>query len=129
VLGARPAPGVGARAVLVQRYADLLPLSLYVPGLSFWPRHGTPSVTELDVVSISAPRVALCWWGAACNLSGSQMQSSYVLPGFHEVWRRQAFQFTVMRLVSPTPVALTPAEVSRALTTTKFRRDELLIQR
>jgi hypothetical protein len=129
VLGARPAPGVGARAVLVQRYRNLLPLSLYVPGLKFWPLRGTPSVTELDIVSISAPRVNLCWWGAACNLSGSQMQSSYALAGFHVLWRRQAFQFSVMRLVSPTPVALTRAEVSRALTTTRFGRDELLIQR
>lgn len=129
VLGPRPAPGVAARAVLVQRYQNLLPLSLYMPGLRFWPPHGTPRVTEVDVVSISAPRVSLCWWGGACNLSGSEMQNSYALPGFHEVSRRRAYQFTVLRLVSPTPVTLTPAEVSRALRTTRFRRDELLIQR
>ena len=84
---------------------------------------------ELDVVSISAPRERLCWWGAACNLTPSQMQSSYPIPGFHEVSLRRAYQFTIMRLVARRPIALTPAEVSRALTTTTLRRDELLIQR
>ena len=61
--------------------------------------------TELDVVSIKAPRVPLCWWGAACNLSGSTMQRDYGFPGFHVVWRRRALQFTVLRLVSSRPGA------------------------
>ncbi|MDQ2761789.1 MAG: hypothetical protein M3Y17_15520, partial [Actinomycetota bacterium] len=129
VLGSGPAGGAPARAILVQHYGDLLPLSLYLPGLSFWPRGPGPAVTELDVVSISAPRVHLCWWGGACNLSGSRMQSSYRVPGFHVLWRRKALQFTVLRLVSPTPVALTPLEVSRALRTTTLGHDELLFQR
>jgi mannosyltransferase len=128
VLGASPAPGVAARAVLVQDYRDRLPLSLYVPGLDFL---NAPSarVTELDVVSIRAPRVRLCWWGAACNLSGSRMQRDYPIPGFHVVWRRNAYQFTVMRLESSKPVVITPAIVAAALRTTTFRRDELLVQR
>ncbi len=86
-------------------------------------------VTELDVVSVSAPRVAPCWWGAACNLNGSQMQRSYPVPGFHEISVRHAYQFTIMRLVAGRPVALTPQIVSRALTTTTLPRDELLWQR
>ena len=49
-----PAPPGGQRAMLVQHYRDLLPLSLYLPGLRFMPRAGT-RVRELDVVSISAP--------------------------------------------------------------------------
>jgi hypothetical protein len=128
VLGPRPAPGVADRAVLVQDYRDRLPLSLYVPGLNFL---NAPSarVTELDVVSIRAPRVPLCWWGAACNLSGSRLQRGYAIPGFHVVWRRNAYQFTIMRLESSRPVVITPAIVAAALRTTIFRRDELLVQR
>ncbi len=121
---AAPAPG---RAILVQEYPDLLPLLLYLPGLRSMPRRGA-TVSELDVVSISAPRVHLCWWGAACNLTQSRLQSSYAIPGFHEAWRRRALQFTILRLVSPRPVVVTPQEVSRALTTTTLRRDELLFQ-
>jgi mannosyltransferase len=128
VLGARPRVGAGGRAILVQHYRDLLPLSLYLPGLRFMPRGGEP-VRELDVVSISAPRVALCWWGAACNLSPSQLQSSYPVPGFHELWRKRALQFTIVRLVSDRPVVLTGRDVSPVLTTTTLRRDELLFQR
>ena len=130
VLGDRPAPGVGARMILVQHYRDLLPLSLYVHGLGKFDR-GTEAarVSEFDVVSIRAPRVALCWWGAACNLTGSTMQRTYAIPGFHVLWRRRALQFTIMRLVSPTPVLVTRRTVSRALTTTTLRLDELLVQR
>jgi mannosyltransferase len=125
VLGTRPVVG---RAILVQRYPDLLPLSLYLPGLKVMPRRGEP-VRELDVVSISAPRVALCWWGAACNLTSSRMQSSYPIPGFHEVWRRRALQFTIARLVSSRPVLLRGQDIKLVLTTTTLRRDELLFQR
>lgn len=101
-----------------------------MPGLKFWPRHGGPiRVSELDLISIAAPRVALCWWGAACNLSPSTMQSSYPVAGFHPVWRRRAYQFTVLRMVSRSPIALSSADVSRVLHTTTLRRDELLIQR
>jgi mannosyltransferase len=128
VLGARPSTGPTPRMILVQRYRDLLPLSLYLPHLRFEGAAGT-RVSEFDVVSISSPRVQLCWWGAACNLSGSRIQSSYAIPGFHVLWRRQAYQFTVMRLVAEHPVLVTPAAVASALMTTPFRRDELLIQR
>ena len=131
VLGARPAAAVGTRVILVQHYRDLLPLSLYVPGLQFWRSDRAERARELDVVSISAPRVSLCWWGAACNLSPSQMQSSYPIPGFRELWLRHVYQFTIMRLVSRTgaPVRLTQQTVARALTATTLPRDELLIQR
>jgi len=131
VLGARPAAGVGTRVILVQHYRDLLPLSLYVPGLQFWRSDRAERARELDVVSISAPRVSLCWWGAACNLSPSQMQSSYPIPGFRELWLRHVYQFKIMRLVSRTgaPVRLTQQTVARALTATTLPRDELLIQR
>jgi Dolichyl-phosphate-mannose-protein mannosyltransferase len=126
VLGARPSAGT-TRMVLVQRYRDLLPLLLYLPRLQFAGGAGA-RVSELDVVSIGSPRVPLCWWGAACNLSGSRMQHTYAIPGFHVLWRRHAYQFTIMRLVADRPTLVTPEAVSRALTTTPYRKDELLIQ-
>ena len=126
VLGARPSAGT-TRIVLVQRYRNLLPLSLYLPRLHFAGGAGA-RVSELDVVSISSPRVPLCWWGAACNLSGSRIQHTYAIPGFHVLWRRHAYQFTIMRLVADRPTLVTPEAVSRALRTTPFRKDELLIQ-
>jgi len=102
-----------------------------MPGLKFWRSHHPRPVTttELDVVSIAAPRVPLCWWGSACNLTPSTMQSSYPLPGFRELWVRHIYQFTVMRLVAARPVTLTQPEISGMLTTTTLRHDELLLQR
>jgi mannosyltransferase len=127
VLGPGPPPGAD-RAILVQHYQDLLPLSLYLPGLKFMPRRGA-TISELDVVSISAPRVRLCWWGAACNLSSTRLQRAYPVPGFRELWRRRAYQFTILRLVASRRVHLTRGAVSRALTATTLRHDGLLIQR
>jgi hypothetical protein len=130
VLGARPTVA-GGRVILVLHYRTLLPLSLYMPGLRFWRGHNPPPVTtkEFDIVSIAAPRVPLCWWGSACNLTPGTMQSSYPLHGFHELWVRHVYQFTIMRLVAPRQVQVTQAEVSAILTTTFLRRDELLLQR
>jgi hypothetical protein len=130
VLGPRPTVS-GGRVILVLHYRTLLPLSLYMPGLKFWRGHNPPPVStrELDIVSIAAPRVRLCWWGSACNLTPGTMQSSYPLHGFRELWVRHVYQFTIMRLVAPRPVTLTQQEISSALTTTFLRRDELLLQR
>jgi mannosyltransferase len=127
VLGTRPS-SAGGRVILIQHYRDLLPLSLYLPGLRAFPARVT-RVSEVDVVSISAPRVRLCWWGAACNLTSSTLQSSYALPGFRVVWRRRALQFTILRLVASRPVGLTARVVSAALRTTSLRHDALLVQR
>jgi 4-amino-4-deoxy-L-arabinose transferase-like glycosyltransferase len=134
VLGTAPPPAAAAgsavagRAILIQHYRTLLPLSLYLPGLELWPGGGK-RVSELDVISISSPPQPLCWWGAACNLMPSQMQASYRIPGFHELWLHHAHRFTVMRLVSSNPVSLTSEAVSRALWTTHLVHDELLLQR
>jgi mannosyltransferase len=122
-----PATGPG-RLILVQHYRDLLPLSLYLHGLRRMGRAQT-DVNELDVVAMSAPRVDLCWWGAACNLSASAMQSSYPLHGFRAVWRRHDLQFAVLAIRSSRPVELDRAEISRMLTSTTLRRDVLLVQR
>jgi hypothetical protein len=127
-LGPRPIAGAPARAILIQHYRTLLPLSLYEPGLRSL-RTGSVPVDQLDVVTIRSPQQDLCWWGAACNLIPSQMQARYRLAGFHPLWRRRVGQFNILRLVARRPVALTPAAVSAALQTTKLRHDELLVQR
>jgi hypothetical protein len=131
-LGSRPVAG-GSRAILVQHYRDLLPLSLYEPGVRFWPGRARSGpalrVRELDVVAFSSPASAgFCWWGSACNLWGSKVQASYPVPGFHFVSSRRVLQFTVVRMVSSRPEAVTPAMVAHALTTTRFANDELLWQ-
>jgi 4-amino-4-deoxy-L-arabinose transferase-like glycosyltransferase len=123
-----PVPA-GGRAILVQHYQDLLPLSLNMPGLKFWRGPEPQRVRELDVISIGAPQEQLCWWGAACNLDPSVMQARYPVPGFREQWVRHAEQFTMMRLVAARPVSLTHDAVARTLTATTLPRDELLVQR
>jgi mannosyltransferase len=128
VLGPYPPAGSSGRAILIQRYRDLLPLSLNVPGLRFMGRDGA-EVSQLDVISISAPRVPSCWWGAACNLSPSQMQGSHPIRGFQVQWRRRALQFTILQMDASRSVHLTPREISRMLTSTSLRRDDLLVQR
>jgi hypothetical protein len=132
-LGPRPAAAVaagGGRAILVQHYRDLLPLSLYLPGLRAIRSRRGATVSELDVVSFtSPPSGGFCWWGSGCNLWPSRMQRSYHVAGFEPLWRRRALQFTVLRLVPAGPVRLTPHQVARALHTTRYRNDELLIQR
>ena len=135
-LGTRPAAvGAGAagapgnRAILIQHYRDLLPLSLYVPGLHFMGSGGA-NVSELDVVSFTSPPSAgFCWWGSACNLWPSRAQASYPVAGFHTISRRHDLQFTIIRMVASHPVHVTPADVSRALTATRLANDGLLIQR
>jgi hypothetical protein len=130
VLGPRPLAGAGGRVIFVQHYRDLLPLSLYLPHLRFM-RTSAVRVSELDVVSFaSPPSSGFCWWGSACNLWPSRPQASYAVPGFRVLWRRHAYQFTVLRMVADRGGALvTPSLVSRALTTTRYANDELLIQR
>lgn len=119
---------VQGRAILIQHYKDLLPLSLYLPGLKHMSRRGA-TVSELDVVSFTSPPSAgFCWWGSACNLWPSRSQATYPVAGFHEVSRRDDLQFTIVRLVSSKPVRVTPGAVARALTTTNYVNDELLIQ-
>jgi hypothetical protein len=130
VAGALGRAPVGGRAILVQHYSDVLPLSLYMPGLQSARGDGAASVSEFDVVSFTSPASSgFCWWGSACNLWPSRMQASYPIAGFHAVSERRVLQFTVLRMVSSAPVRLTPATVARVLTTTNFRDDKLLLQR
>ncbi|MGH2876366.1 MAG: hypothetical protein ACRDLV_08955, partial [Solirubrobacteraceae bacterium] len=120
-----PARGDG-RAILVQHYGYLLPLSLYLHGLRTM-RHAE-RISEIDVISMVSPQQPLCWWGAACNLIPSQMQRRYAIPGFHAVSRRHVLQFTILRLVSDRPRTVSRADVSAALRTTRLHHDELIYQ-
>jgi hypothetical protein len=87
-------------------------------------------VSELDVISFTSPRSAgFCWWGSACNLWPSRLQATYGIHGFSTVSRRHGEQFTVLRMVAARPVLVSASEVARALQTTRFPNDELLIQR
>jgi mannosyltransferase len=115
------------RAILIQHYRTLLPLSLYLPHLHVLGRQGA-RVDELDVIAMSSPQQPLCWWGAACNLIPSRMQARYPVRGFHTDWTRRVLQFDIQRLVARRPVRLTPADVSRALHSTRLRRDVLELQ-
>jgi 4-amino-4-deoxy-L-arabinose transferase-like glycosyltransferase len=127
-----PAPTAGHdRVLLIQHYRMLLPLSLYMPHLAFMRGPGVAAhrVTQLDVIAMRSPQQPLCWWGAACNLIPSQMQTSYAIPGFHIAGRRQVEQFTILRLLPDRPMTLTAAAVSRALQTTELRHDGLIVQR
>jgi mannosyltransferase len=115
------------RAILIQHYRTLLPLSLYLPGLHVLGLRGA-RVDELDVIAMSSPQQPLCWWGAACNLIPSRMQRRYAVRGFHAEWTRRVLQFDIQRLVARRPVRLTPADVSRALHATRLRHDVLELQ-
>ncbi|HET7296887.1 MAG TPA: glycosyltransferase family 39 protein [Gemmatimonadales bacterium] len=130
VAGALGQAPVGGRAILVQHYSDRLPLSLYMPALQSVRGQSAAAVREFDVVSFTAPASSgFCWWGSACNLWPSRMQSSYPIAGLHPVSERHVLQFTVLRMVSSHPVRLSPAAVAGALTATNFRDDKLMWQR
>ncbi|HEY5317431.1 MAG TPA: glycosyltransferase family 39 protein [Solirubrobacteraceae bacterium] len=123
----QPPAHVG-RAILIQHYRRLLPLSLYQPRLRFMPRGGA-LVDELDVITIRSSQQDACWWGAACNLIPSHLQPSYPVPGFRVVGEQNIEQFTVLRMRAARPVHLTGQMVSRALTNTELRHDGLILQR
>jgi hypothetical protein len=128
-LAPSPPAVAGGRAILIQHYRDRLPLSLYMPGLGFWRSSAPRRIDQLDVIAISSPQQPLCWWGAACNLIPSRLQSSYRIPGLHESWTRRALQFSMLQLVSRRPVLVDRAQIARALTATELRHDGLLFQR
>jgi mannosyltransferase len=113
LLGSQPPPG--GRAILLQRYRTSLPLSLYLSNMTFL-RHGSATVSEVDVIALRAPRVNLCWWGATCNLNPTTLHASYPIPGLRMLSRRSVYPFTVERLVATHgPVTLTAAEARTQL--------------
>ena len=124
-----PRAPVGGREILVQRYKTLEPLGLYLPGLKFVPKHRA-RVSEFDVIAFDPPRSAgFCWWGSACNLIGSKLQSSYPVPGFRQLWRRRVYRWTVIHMVAVNgPVLVRAGQVAKLLRTTLMHQDELVVQ-
>jgi mannosyltransferase len=118
--------GYPGRAILVQHYTYLLPLSLYLPGLRVL--HRPEPVRQIDVISVVSPSQPLCWWGAACNLIPSGMQRRYDIAGFHVASRRHVLQWTILTLQADQPVLLSREDVARALHTTRLPHDELIYQ-
>lgn len=127
-IGTRRPAGAG-RAILIQRNGGLLPLAIYMPRLEYFKQRAA-HMDELDVIAMSDPPNGwFCWWGSACNLSPSELDTSIHVPGFRRdgpVLRVN--QFSILRLRSSTLVGLTPQAVTRALTKSALRRDALLVQ-
>jgi mannosyltransferase len=109
-------PTRGGRAILLQRDVFLMPLALDVPGLHFVKPLGA-RVRELDVIAIKAPKDAwFCWWGSACNLLSSKLDTSIRVHGFHRYGPvLHVNQFSILRLRSARTVRVAPGEVARAL--------------
>ena len=124
-LGEVPSAGQ-SRAILIQRYQTLLPLSLDLPDLHRLRR--PVRVSQLDVIAMHSPRQSLCWWGAECNLISSQVQPRYRIPGLQIVGRRHVRQFEILELHARRPILLTPAAVSHSLATTDLSQDILMVQ-
>jgi mannosyltransferase len=125
-LGDAPPPGQ-TRAILIQRYRTLLPLSLELPGLRVL--HGAVRVRQLDVIAMHSPSQPLCWWGAECNLISSATQRRYPIPGLRTVARGEVRQFEITELRGADPIRLTRAAVRRALSATTLSHDVLMVQR
>ncbi len=118
------------RAILLENYRGRIPLELYLPGLRFIGGPVGTSVNELDVVAIKGPGFGwFCWWGSACNIVPSQLDTSIRIRGFHANGPiLHAGQFSILRLRPGGTVRLTLHEVARALTGTTLTTYGLLSQ-
>lgn len=116
----RPAPG--GRAILLQRQVFLMPEALDMPGLRFIKPTGA-RVRELDVIAIRTPDAGwFCWWGAACNLLSSKLDTRIRVRGFRRAGPvLYVNQFSILRLRSAHTIRLTPEEISHALARAPMR--------
>jgi hypothetical protein len=109
-------PTRGGRAILLQRYVFLMPPALDMPGLHFVKPLGA-RVRELDVIAISPNDGWFCWWGSACNLLSSKLDTAIRVHGFRRYGPvLHVNQFSILRLRSAATVRVTQGEVARALT-------------
>ena len=122
-----PAPP-GGRIIAIQHYTDLLPLSLYLPGLHRLTR--PERATQIDVIAMSVPRPPdpYCWWGAACNLRPTRLARRYAVAGFAPQPVRHVLQFSIGTLDAAHPVTLSPGAVAGALRLTQPAQDVLISQ-
>lgn len=123
-------PAPAGRAILLENYAGRIPLELYLPGLRFIGGPAGTSVNELDVVAIKSPGFGwFCWWGSACNIVPSQLDTSIHIHGFHvDGPILHAGQFSILRLRTAGAVSLTLSEVSGALRNASLRSYGLMLQ-
>jgi mannosyltransferase len=129
LIGPRQRDGVG-RAILIEQYGGQMPLAIYIPGLRFI-KNGGARVNELDVIATkgSAGNDWFCWWGSACNMYPSVLDTAIHVRGFHRVGPvLHAGHFSMLRLRSSGAVHLTPRRVSRGLTNGPIYQDALLLQ-
>jgi mannosyltransferase len=126
-IGVRSPAGAG-RAILMENYERRLPLEVYMPGLRYLSARGA-AVHELDVVAVKSPGFGwFCWWGSACNLVPSQLDTAIRIPGFRaDRSIMHAGQFSILRLRSAGAARLTLTEVSRALRGAGLRAYGLLL--
>jgi hypothetical protein len=118
--------GGGVRAILIRDYGTRLPLSLYLPKLSYFPRHGA-RVEELDVIAISAHTRPVCWWGAECNLARTELPVSPTIAGFHVSGPVERInQFRVLRLSAQQPTLITSRAVALGIGI-RYRKDQLFL--
>ena len=90
VLGSRPALGSGGRAILIQHYQDLLPLSLNLPRLN--DDRSTPACASARAGHHLVYRPAngrLLLVGLGLQPVALTIQVTYAIPGFREAWRRR----------------------------------------
>jgi hypothetical protein len=94
------------------------------------PRPGA-SVRELDVVAAGPGEgnAWFCWWGSACNLVPSTLNTKIRVPGFKPAGPvLRVNQFSVLRLVRPGPVRLTRPVVAHAMRHARLRVYFLYVQ-
>jgi mannosyltransferase len=122
-------PALAERAIVLQHENELLPLGLDMPGLRFFDRRRGALVSELDVIAAKRTHGWFCWWGSACNLAPTPLDTAVHIRGFHPFGPvLQVGKFSILRLRSVRPVRLTAREISRGLTKTGLYSDGLLIQ-
>jgi mannosyltransferase len=120
----------GSRLVIVQGNPGVFPLGLYLPGLTYDRAAVNHGVAEIDVVAVKDhPGLGTyCWWGSACNLVPSQLQSSYPVSGFHQTGTVHVKQFSIRVLAAGRRQTVTRAELLSVLHRRSFKHDAYLIQ-
>jgi mannosyltransferase len=132
--GVRPFRGTslqhGSRIVIVQGNPGIFPLGLYLPGLTYDRAAVNHGVAEIDVVAVKDhPGLGgYCWWGSACNLVPSELQTNYRISGFRPSGTLHVKQFSIRVLAARRRQTVTRSELLAALHRSSFKHDGYLIQ-
>jgi 4-amino-4-deoxy-L-arabinose transferase-like glycosyltransferase len=93
------------RIIVIQDNPGLLPLGLYLKDMNYIEQPTLRRISEIDVIA-ALPHKGMggfCWWGSQCNLIPSQLQRSYVIPGFRIVARKRVRDFAILEMRSTRP--------------------------